>query len=51
MATNNMGYSSRGPGGFGPGMYGSGGPMPYPPMYPNAPPQQGGGPQGDAQVC
>lgn len=50
MSTPTMGYSGRGPPGFGAGMYGSGGPMPYPPLYPNVPPQQGAAPGGEAQV-
>lgn len=48
MSTNTMGYSSRGPGAFG-GVYGSGAPIPYPPIYPPSGPQQGPS-QGDAQV-
>ena len=49
MSTNNMGYSARGPGAFG-GVYGSGGPMPYPPIYPPTGPQQGPSQGGDSQV-
>lgn len=48
MSTNNMGYSARGPGAFG-GVYGSGGPMPYPPIYPPTGPQQGPSQGGDSQ--
>ncbi|EEB18062.1 predicted protein [Pediculus humanus corporis] len=47
MSTNNMGYSSR-PGAFG-GVYGSGAPIPYSPIYPPAGPQQGPSQGGDSQ--
>lgn len=49
MSTNNMGYTSRGPGAFG-NVYGSGGPMPYHAMYPPSGPQQGPSQGGDYQV-
>lgn len=49
MSTNNMGYSSRGPGAFG-GVYGSGAPIPYSPIYPPSGPQQGPSQGGDTQV-
>ncbi|KAK6622181.1 hypothetical protein RUM44_001988 [Polyplax serrata] len=48
MSTNNMGYSSRGPGAFG-GVYGSGAPIPYSPIYPPSGPQQGPSQGGDSQ--